>query len=103
MSLPELAPNAPMDVTPSTSIFDTFTNPFTMNASDMEKLKSLENVDPGIAAGKTVAVGAAAATSGMTGNELITLLTIIFIIAQIGLLVPKYWALAKELISRWRS
>ena len=40
---------------------------------------------------------------GFTPNDVVTMLTILFLALQIGLLVPKYWRLAKELISRRRK
>ncbi len=60
------------------------------------------NEDQRIAAAKTGAVGLAA-RAGMTLNDMVAVLTIIFIALQIGLLIPKYWRMIAEAWQRWRS
>lgn len=58
-----------------------------------------ENMAAAKIAGGTALVG----IYGMTLNEWVALLTILYMIAQIGLLVPKYYALVSNVITRYRE
>lgn len=68
----------------------------------MTSRDQLMNEDAKIAAVKTGAVGLAGAL-GMSMNDVVAILTAIFILLQIGLLLPKYWRLFIDIWQRWRA
>lgn len=45
---------------------------------------------------KMMIAAAAGAISGLTLNEWVAVLTLVYLIAQIGLLIPQYWAAFKK-------
>lgn len=51
------------------------------------------HVDSHASQAKIGLAGAGAAASFMSLNEWVALATLVFIVLQIGLLIPKYWAL----------
>lgn len=59
---------------------------------------AIVHVDAPTIQAKVGLAGAGAAASFMSLNEWVALATLVFIILQIGLLIPKYWALFKA----WR-
>lgn len=60
------------------------------------------NEDAKVAGMKTAAVGIAG-LFGMSLNDMVAILTGIFILLQIGLLIPKYWRLFVDIWQRWRA
>lgn len=56
----------------------------------------------GVAAKITPAI-TGAAWAGLTLNEWVMLATLVYVVAQTGLLVPKYWALLRQRISQWED
>jgi len=57
------------------------------------------HVDGHTAAFKTGLAGTGAVASYVTLNEWVAMATLVFVVLQIGLLIPKYW----KLYSRWRE
>ena len=45
--------------------------------------------------------GSAVGLYSFTLNEIIGILTVILLVGQIGLLLPRYWAWGKEKYKRW--
>lgn len=68
----------------------------------MTSRDSMMNEDAKIAAVKTGAVGIAGAL-GMSLNDVVAILTAVFILLQIGLLIPKYWRMFVTMWQRWRA
>lgn len=67
-------------------------------ATDPSTLHVNENMAAMKIAGGSVLVG----TYGLTLNEWVAVLTIIYMICQIILLVPKYVTIISSLINRWK-
>lgn len=63
--------------------------------SSTENLNINENMAAAKIAGGSILVGA----YGLTLSDWVAIATILYMILQIGLLLPKYWAL----ISRWKK
>lgn len=49
---------------------------------------------------KIAPAAAGAVWTGLTLNEWVAVVTIVYIVAQAGLLLPKYWALFKRRVGR---
>lgn len=52
------------------------------------------------AAVKASIAGGGAVASYLTLNEWVAIATLVFVVLQIGLLIPKYWSLYKALVDR---
>ena len=61
------------------------------NVSTQTQEAVVVHVNQNMAAAKTGAVGLGAGASFITLNEWVAIATLIFILLQIGLLLPKYW------------
>lgn len=58
------------------------------------------NEEPGIVAAKIAPAAVGTAWGALTLNEWVLVATLIYVLAQLGLLVPKYWALMKRRTGR---
>lgn len=66
-------------------------------------IMSPDHIDEKVAAVKLVAAGGITLICGLTLNEWVAIATIFYMVLQIGLLMPKYYAIIYGIVSKWRS
>lgn len=62
-----------------------------------------DHIDEKTAAVKVAVGGGGALIYGLTLNEWVAVATILYMVLQIGLLVPKYYAIVERAYTKWRS
>jgi len=63
----------------------------------------VDNVDEKAAAVKVAIGGGGALIYGLTLNEWVAVFTILYLVLQIGLLMPKYYEIIKKRVAGWHS